>query len=212
MHQFFPRFYTGTETLALEVAQELQTQGHDVSILCVEPCTPDISYPEKPELQNDSFDGVPVWRLFTGSEPGLMERLEWESYDTRIMPLLDEFLIKEKPDIVHAFHFMRLTLSFAELVKKNGIPFYFTTTDFWLLCPTYQLLKHNGTLCTKPDRRSCFQCLLALYMRGLTDKPLQLRLGLAFPRMAGLFNPTARSMSTYSRITHRTKSSFNGSH
>ncbi len=193
LHQFFPRFYTGTETLALEVAKELQTQGHDVAILCVEPCTPDISYPEKPELRHDSFDGVPVARLFTGLEPNLLERLEWESYDDRIMPLIDDFLQKEKPDIVHAFHLMRLTLSFAEVVKKNGIPLYFTTTDFWLLCPTYQLLKHNGNLCTRPDRYSCFQCLLALYMRGLKDKPFHLRLGLAFPRIAGFLSPTAKS-------------------
>jgi glycosyltransferase involved in cell wall biosynthesis len=193
LHEFFPRFYTGTETLSLEVAKELQARGHDVSILCVEPDTHDIPYPAEPELRHDCYDGVPVWRFFTGSETGLLERLEWESYDNRLIPLIDDFLLREKPDIVHAFHLMRLTLSFAELVKKNGIPFYFTPTDFWLLCPTYQLLRYNGTLCTTPDKRSCFQCLLATYMQGLADKPLKLRLALAFPRVAGLFNPTVRS-------------------
>jgi len=193
LHQFFPRFYTGTETLALDVAKELHARGHDVSILCVEPFTPDITYPAEPELRQDVYDGIPVWRLFTGSEVGLLERLEWESYDNRLIPLIDAFLKQEKPDLVHAFHLMFLTLSFAELVKKHGIPFYLTTTDFWLLCPTYQLLKYDGTLCTKPDSRCCFQCLLAMYMQGLAAKPLKLRLGLAFPRMVGIFNKTARS-------------------
>ena len=193
LHQFFPRFYTGTETLSLEVAKELQARGHSVSILCVEPATNDIPYPTEPELQRDCYDGVLVWRLFTGPEAGLLERLEWESYDNRLIPLIDDVLLQEKPDIVHAFHLMHLTLSFAQLVKKNGIPLFFTTTDFWLICPTYQLLRHNGTLCRKPDRRSCFQCLLTMYMQGLADKPWKLRLGLSFPRLAGLVNPTARS-------------------
>lgn len=193
LHQFFPRFYTGTETLVLEVAKELQTRNHDVAVLCVEPFTPDIDYPDKPELRRDCYEGVTVWRLFTGAEPSLNERLERESYDDKTMSLLNDFILQEQPDIVHAFHFMRLTLSFGELVKKQGIPFYFTSTDFWFLCPTYQLLQHDGTLCSKPDRYSCFKCLVALYMRGVTAKPLKLRLAIAFPRLAGLISPMART-------------------
>jgi len=197
LHQFFPRFYTGTETLALEVAKEFQSRGHDVSILCVEPFTHDMPYPEKLELLHDCYEGIPVWRLFKGSKAGLvaglLESIEWESYDNRIIPLIDDFLIQERPDIVHSFHLMQLTLSFAELVKKNGIPFYFTPTDFWLLCPTYQLLRHNGSLCAKPNGRSCFQCLLAVYMQRLSEKPWRLRLGLALPQVAALFSPMVRS-------------------
>lgn len=193
LHQFFPRFYTGTETLTLEVAKQFQANGHDVSVLCVEPDTPGIPYPSEPEIHEDTYDGVLVWRLFTGSYLSLEDRLDRESYDQKLIQLFDGLLLQTKPDIVHAFHLMRLTLSFAESVKKRGIPLYFTTTDFWLLCPTYQLLRYNGTLCTKPDRLSCFQCILSLYMRGYTKKPLKLRAALALPRLAALYSPMVKA-------------------
>lgn len=193
LHQFFPRFYTGTETLTLEVAKELQTRGHYVAIVCVEPTTPDYPGPEKPELQHTFYEGIPVWRIFTGPEVSLVERLEYESNDERLVPFIENILLKEKPDIVHAFHLMHLTLSFVEVVKRADIPFYFTTTDFWLLCPTFQLLKYNQHVCSKPDPLSCFKCLLALYMKGIASPPKSILLCFRFPRVAALLNSTTRS-------------------
>jgi glycosyltransferase involved in cell wall biosynthesis len=192
LHQFFPRFYTGTETLVLEVAQELRTRGHAVVIIHAEPSTPDHPGPDQPEMRRAEYEGFPVWRVFPGPEGPPRDRLDRESWEDRLVPLYEKILGQEKPEIVHAFHFMRLTLSFAETVKQTGIPLYFTTTDFWPLCPTYQLLKPDHRLCDGPNPISCFQCLLALYAGGIPRCPWHLRLGIRFPRLAVACSPMAR--------------------
>jgi len=202
LHQFFPRFYTGTETLTLEVAKEFQARGHCVSIVCVEPVTPDFPGSTEPELSHTLYDGIPVWRISTGPETDVLNRLVHESNDARIVPFIEEVLLHEQPDIVHIFHLMHLTLSFVTTVKKVGIPLFFTTTDFWLLCPTYQLLKYNQELCSRPASLSCFKCLMSLYMRGSAS--LQKKIGFHFPRLAWLFSPAARSCQRIlkARIRH----------
>lgn len=195
LHQFFPRFYTGTETLTQEVAKELQARGHSVVIVCVEPETPDHPGQKQATVLRSHHEDVPVWRIFPESEGPPQERLDRESHYGGLIPLFTEILNQEKPDLVHAFHLMRLTLSFVETVKKAGIPLYFTATDFWILCPTYQLLRHDQTLCAGPDPTSCFRCLLALYAEGMTYRPWQIRLGLRFPRLAVACNAKARSLT-----------------
>jgi hypothetical protein len=49
LHQFFPRFYTGTETLTLEVAEELERRGYKAIIITAEPFLPGDKLPTKPE-------------------------------------------------------------------------------------------------------------------------------------------------------------------
>lgn len=192
LHQFFPRFYTGTETLTLEVAKELESRGYDVSIVCVEPLTPDFSGPDKPELSRTVYEGITVWRIFTGHDAGLVKRLEFESNDVRVVPFVEEILAKEKPDVVHAFHLMHLTASFVETVKRTNIPLYFTTTDFWLLCPTFQLLKYDQSLCSKPNPVLCFKCLLSLYVSGMPSPLKNIFWAFRFQWLAQFLSSTVR--------------------
>ena len=45
-----------------------------------------------------------------------------------------------KPDVVHFYHLQRLSASAIDVCREMGIPMVFTATDFWLICPTNQLL------------------------------------------------------------------------
>ena len=68
VHQYPPRFNTGTEIYAHRMAVTLRRHGHDICIFTHEP-----SRPSDPALAvvNDSVDDVPVTRLtfFEGLAP-----------------------------------------------------------------------------------------------------------------------------------------------
>ena len=51
----------------------------------------------------------------------------------------DQVLERFKPDLVHAFHCQNLSASIIDKTKARGIPFVFSATDFWFVCPVVQL-------------------------------------------------------------------------
>ena len=191
-HQFFPRFYTGTETLTLEVADELTRQGYEVAILTTEPILPNDPVPDSPQIRKEIYAGYTVWKLIIPDPGNPVERLDRESYDIHLINLFEKTLDEWNPDIVHVFHLMRLTKSFVNCIKKRGIPCYFTVTDFWLCCPTYQLIKNDNSLCCGPKPHTCFSCLLDLYVQGMIRVPIHVKIARAYPRLAGFLHPKAR--------------------
>ncbi len=210
LHQFFPDFYTGTETLTLEYAHELKKRGHTPVILAADPltCSP------VPQLHRQAYEGFPVWRIVAPAPRSPLEHLKRESYEAGLRNLYCRIIAEEHPDIVHIFHPMRLTVSFAEIVKEKKIPLFFTLTDFWILCPFYQLIRHNGSLCTGPEASRCYSCILNEYTAGIKQPPLRFRLAKQFPKAASAANKhVAESCRILSRRIFRHKKmmqSFDG--
>ena len=178
VHQFFPRFFTGTEALTLTVAEELNRRGHQIVIFTVEPYLPGDDIPEfieegwrevknrsRPLLRKDIYEDLTVWRLFVPEPANALERLARESNECHLTDFYEKIIHQERPDVVHIFHLMRLTGTFVEIVKKHHIPIFFTATDFWLLCPIYQLIRHDDQLCTQPDPIQCFRCMIGVNLR-----------------------------------------------
>ncbi|MFC5531031.1 glycosyltransferase [Cohnella yongneupensis] len=192
-HQFFPRFYTGTETLTLEVAEELRRLGHDVAILTTEPILPGDTVPEKVECREESVRGITVWKLVIPEVHDPIKRLESESNDPSIEQHVSAIINSWKPDIVHCFHLMRLTQTFAKVVKQHRIPFCLTVTDFWVMCPTYQLIKYNNKLCSGPSDTKCFSCLIDAYTKGMAKVPVKFKVAKRLPRIASRVNTGANS-------------------
>lgn len=168
-HQFFPKYYTGTETLTLDVAEELKKRQYEVAVITIEPqaiCSDDF----KPYFVKDIYQGILIYRLYISHAENPIERLERESCETLLRGLYFEVLQDFAPDIVHSFHLMRLTLSFVDCVKKMDILHFLTVTDFWLMCPTYQLLRHGKYLCTGPEEYQCFGCCISAYQKRKNPK------------------------------------------
>src|SRR5262249_52866591 len=62
----------------------------------------------------------------------------------------DDLIQRESPEIVHVGHSMRV----AELIKSAAqlrIPYVVTLTDFFMMCPKYNLIRSNGSLCNGPE-------------------------------------------------------------
>lgn len=154
VHQFFPDHNTGTEVLTLQVASELSARGHEVRIITGYPLK---SAPaEGRRFDRYCYQGLHVDRYFhhegapVGGQPNIAE-LEYDNHlvENWLRGLLSEW----PPDVVHFFHLKNLSVSAIDVYREHGLPMVLTPTDFWLVCPTTQLLLPDGSLCRGPDRR-----------------------------------------------------------
>jgi glycosyltransferase involved in cell wall biosynthesis len=157
IHQFYPEFHTGTEKFLLNLASAIRRDAHFAQI---------VSYTFSEEqgfrssrnmlVRDYSYRGLPVTSVRHHKLP-----LEIHSAvaNQDIYQFATEFLDKKGPyDLVHMAHSMRLA-SFAKAALDLGIPYIFTLTDFWLICPRIILqTSTKGTLCTGPEGgQSCFR-------------------------------------------------------
>ena len=61
VHQFLPRYFTGTEQYVYAVAKAMQARGHDVEVFALEPNFAEL----QPSMlqERELVDGIPVVRL-----------------------------------------------------------------------------------------------------------------------------------------------------
>lgn len=155
VHQYPPRYSTGTELYAHRMALTLRDQGHDVRVFTNEP---DPRQATAYKLVEEPADGVPVTRLtfFDGLVPnGALN----DYYNVFLGKVFGQWLDEVRPDVVHIFHMMGVGLSAIEECRARGLPVYVQLMDYWFLCPTVQFLRHDGSLCDGPDVHECIECL-----------------------------------------------------
>ena len=73
-----------------------------------------------------------------------------------------KWLERIKPDVIHVHSFMGLYLEFLQAAKCLGIKIFYTTHDFFGLCPKIDLLR-NGNYCKEPNWDSCANCCCMAY-------------------------------------------------
>lgn len=150
-HQFFPQFTAGTEVLTGSVARELVLSGHTVRIFTGHPGGPDMLEGER--FDQYDYDGIGVDRfhhayIAMGGQKSMIE----VGYNNQLAAAYFELLLRSfKPDVIHFFHLNRLGTGLIERAVTIGVPCFLTPTDFWLICPTGQLLLGDGTLCSGPS-------------------------------------------------------------
>jgi glycosyltransferase involved in cell wall biosynthesis len=155
VHQYPPRYNTGTEIYAHRMAVTLRQRGHDVRVFAHEP---DVTRATALKVTDEPVDEVPVTRLtvFEGLAPN---HALHDFYDVFVGKIFGEWLDRTQPDVVHIFHLMGLGLSLVEEAAARRIPVFVQLMDFWFLCPTVQLLRRDGSLCSGPDTPVCIDCL-----------------------------------------------------
>jgi len=150
-HQFFPEYSAGTEVLTYSVARELLKRGHMVHILTGYPGSADLG--EDDRFDEYDFEGIHVYRFHHAYTPmaGQTSMIE-VGYDNRLATrYFEKLLHKLQPDIVHFFHLNRLGTGLIDSVVRACIPAFMTPTDFWVICPTGQLVLADGELCSGPS-------------------------------------------------------------
>ncbi len=164
VHQFVPEYFAGTEILTLSVAKNLLQRGHEVSVYTGYP-TKEI-LPDWKRFDAYEIEGIQVRRFHHGFMPmGDQHVLSELEYDNHLSARYFSALIDEiAPNIIHFFHFGRLSSSVIDIARQKQIPAYYTPTDFWAVCPTCQLLLDDGQICPGPSRHAgnCIKHVAAL--------------------------------------------------
>jgi glycosyltransferase involved in cell wall biosynthesis len=152
VHQFFPDYFSGTEVLTFSVAKELLRRGHAVSVYTGYPARQSMLDAER--FDKYQIDGIDVFRFHHAFVPmGEQHTVSEVEYNNRLSAQQFAGIVeKVKPDLVHFFHFSRLSAALVDVVHQFRVPSYYTPTDFWAVCPTSQLLLGDGRVCGGPSR------------------------------------------------------------
>lgn len=153
-HQYFPRYVGGTEVYTRGLATRSQRAGHAVRVVtCVE--SPDSNC----RIVDIRHDDVPVTEIHHNlSHAEHPARAEYDN--PRIAAALAPLLERERPDVVHALHGMKLSSSALDLCYRLRLPTVLTLVDYWFLCGRHTLLRPNGQLCTGPaNHLDCLECM-----------------------------------------------------
>ncbi len=154
IHQFYPVYYTGTEKFVLNLATMMQKYGHKVRVLTYG------SYENSfydPRIYNQrmgdivlaqfTYKGIPILALRHKKIPGDIHQVLDEG---DLAKVARDLVNREKPDVVHVGHPMRVG-ELVKVLKPLNIPYVVTLTDFFLACPKIYLFTSKNTLCDGPE-------------------------------------------------------------
>lgn len=205
VHQFLPRHSGGTEVLTLETARHLRRRGHDVHVFTAEPdefsagpTARTVSHTETKanRVESGTYEDIPVHRIRRSKEAGI-DRFRSHYDNGDILAASRNLFRNLRPDVVHVFHLYRLSTSVVEAARECGAKVVFTATDFWTICPTSLLRRHDDSMCSGPNwgQGNCLKCL-AHRAPQWVRWPLQQLPGWALSAAAALsWSPLARAGS-----------------
>jgi glycosyltransferase involved in cell wall biosynthesis len=80
--------------------------------------------------------------------------------DPPISAAFEQVLERVQPDVVHFHNLHNLGASLIDHVAARGLPAYFTTHNYWLICPRAYMLNDRGAICAGPgDGAVCAACV-----------------------------------------------------
>jgi glycosyltransferase involved in cell wall biosynthesis len=149
VHQFYPRFSSGTERFVLNLASSLQRDGHSAEVLTYDLFnTEPFHSRDQLSVRKYTYKNIPVAAVRHRKMP---IDVHTSCEDPEIYRFALTFLRENKDcDLLHCAHPMRLT-SVLRAARELKLPYIVTLTDFWLMCPKIFLQTTTGGLCAGPE-------------------------------------------------------------
>src|SRR3989338_3738013 len=130
-HQFFPKSTGGVETFTLRLAHSMQRAGHSASILTYGQGLGRFQEKKDFFVHSYFYQGIPVVALEYKKTPW---DLSWGlSAEKPLRLFADHFLKKNRYDLLHFAHLMRISpFAASSLALKR--PYILTLTDYFSIC------------------------------------------------------------------------------
>ncbi len=149
----------GGTTVPRLAAKELARRGWDVTVFhaAVKPTESKRPY----EVREWDEDGVRLIGVHNRAH-GLFDlgNPQREIDDPPISAAFGQAVDDVRPDVVHFHNLHNLGASLIDHTAARGLPAYFTTHNYWLICPRAYLLDGNGGICPGPgDGSACASCV-----------------------------------------------------
>ncbi|MGH2873767.1 MAG: glycosyltransferase, partial [Solirubrobacteraceae bacterium] len=148
----------GGTTVPRLAAKELARRGWEVTVLhaATRPTESGAAY----EVKESEQDGVRLIGIHN-RDHGLFDIADplRELDDPPISAAFERALEAARPDVVHFHNLHNLGARLIEVAAARGLPAYFTTHNYWLICPRAYLLDGAGSICPGPgDGSACAAC------------------------------------------------------
>lgn len=149
MHQFYPKFCSGTERFVLNLASSVQRDRQFAEVVTYDLFnTEPFGSRSQLSTREYTYKNIPVVAVRHKTMP---IDVHTSCEDSEIYRFALGFLKnKERYDVLHCAHPMRLT-PFLKAARELGLPYILTLTDFWFICPKIFLQTSSGTLCSGPE-------------------------------------------------------------
>ncbi|HWI74828.1 MAG TPA: glycosyltransferase, partial [Baekduia sp.] len=141
-------------------ARELVRRGWDVTVFyaAVEPDPSGVPY----ALSEREDGGVRLVGVHNRPH-GLLDhgRPDRELDDAPITSAFADVMDRFAPDVVHFHNLHNLGAALLDVAAARGVPSYFTTHNYWLVCPRAYLLRGDNSLCGGPGDAGadCATCI-----------------------------------------------------
>ena len=157
LHQFYPKYVSGTEQYVLSLARAGRARGDDVRVFALDPDFRE----QEPATSLDEYEwlGVPT-TLYRFDKSAIRNHILTDYHNPEVGGPFRELLDSFEPDAVHFFHLRWNGIDRLDEVASRGIPSFVHLMDFWFVCPIFLLMKHDGTQCDGPPDGGlgCFDC------------------------------------------------------
>lgn len=149
-----PELCGGTESYTAAVAVALQAAGHESLVVAGT-----LEKREPLQVEEAVQDGVRVLRVHR--DDLYFERWD-KSYHPGVSRAFAEIVDRERPDLVHVNHWLRLSRDLVRQAWRLGVPSIVTLHDFFATCPTIFRLLPDGAFCREAaGAAACGRCLQA---------------------------------------------------
>jgi glycosyltransferase involved in cell wall biosynthesis len=141
-------------------ARELVRRGWDVTVFhaAVAPDPSGVPY----ALREWEDGGVRLVGVHNRPH-GLLDkgRPDRELDDAPITAAFEDVMDRFQPDVVHFHNLHNLGAALLDVAHARGVPSYFTTHNYWLVCPRAYLLRGDNSLCGGPGDAGadCATCI-----------------------------------------------------
>lgn len=123
VHGFAPELTGGTERVVEALARSMRTAGHEVTVVCgsIEPASSD-------RVDELEVDGLRVLRLH---REDLYYESWWKAWSPLVGSAWRELLERERPDVVHVHHWLRMTSDLVRIARATGCRVAVTLHDYF---------------------------------------------------------------------------------
>ncbi len=151
-HGFFPEGSGGVESYVRDLARAQLARGDDVRLW-----TGSLAARSAVELEPLELEGVPAWRVHRDDLYFDHFAKLWHPGVERV---LRELFARERPELLHVHHWIRLTGNLVEIAADAGVPAIVTLHDVAVTCPRCFRVDRDGRACARPlGVASCRDCV-----------------------------------------------------
>lgn len=195
VHAFAPEPTGGTERHVSGLASAQLARGHEPIVVAGT-----LRWRARVEETEADHAGLRVLRLHRDD----FHYERWhKGYHPEVSQRFDAILGRERPDVVHVHHWLRLTLDLAQRARARGIPVVVSLHDSYATCPTIHRVLPDGTVCQTPaSAAACGGCLGAEYpdFADLDADALRLRQEMLLGELGAASRVLALSQSQADRM------------